>query len=65
MRSLSDRRYIEMHAAPNSREVLTCRREARGRTRRWALKKLNEDAFFASILAAAWEREGRTWMDWT
>jgi len=57
--SLSDHRYIEMVSAPVSREVLTRRREAKSGARRWALKKLEEDALFSSILAALWEREGR------
>jgi len=38
--------------------VLTRRQEARVRSRRLALKKIDEDAFKASILAALWERKG-------
>jgi len=37
--------------------VFTRRHDARARTRRWVLKKLDEEALMSSILAAVWERE--------
>lgn len=57
--SLSDHRYIQMAATPTPRDVLARRRIAKGRTQRWALKKLDEDVLYSSILAALWERENR------
>lgn len=57
--SLSDHRYIKMASTPASREVLTRRREAGNRARRWTLKKLEEETLYSSILAALWTRDGR------
>lgn len=56
--SFSDHRYLEMVATPTLREVLARRQKTRGRTRRWALKKMDENALETSILAAVWAREG-------
>lgn len=52
--TLSDHKYIEITANPTKHETLTRRKAAAAKIRRWAVYKMDEDAFIASILATEW-----------
>lgn len=56
--TLSDHEYIEFSVAAIPREAMARRREAREEKKRWALKKLDQDAFMASIHGALMCRGG-------
>lgn len=69
--TISDHRYIEFSVAAFPREVLKSRRLRESASHRWALRKLNQDAFVSMIeavlMADGGEAKGdldehRTWL---
>ncbi|XP_071575478.1 uncharacterized protein [Temnothorax nylanderi] len=55
--TLSDHLYLEMTVRATPPEVLARRRDANGRRRRWALRKMDKDRFGAAVLASNWIKE--------
>lgn len=59
LKTFSDHLYIELALGTTRHHVLGCaKNRGDGRSRRWALHKLDPDRLMGAVLAAAWPEKG-------